>query len=399
MILLTIKKMTLIKPTLDLFVYDLREGLGQTDLQIQENSRVFQQKLPEDIRNFNEIDDNSFEPEYLLLLGEQRWSDFETDTHEGYYYPVRLSDVYGLLVDCTLKAPQSTSDLQWLSDLKSYLSDDLLKGKTGNIGQTWMFSAQLSDMQEAETLKQRCYEVLADQNNHVIINFYPDETAARTAASKFYTQWMRLFNYYHKILWAYRQSRNLKQALKQDAVEIQVCLNESNFSTVDLNNLRKTLMRAWKIIPQYTSRLALLDDQSRTIEINLENYQKRLKKIKYEPTADQFLEHAREKYLTQCQKDYANFHPYLSSLENLIRSIQTLVAIEEEQRERNFQQKIAVWGITLAFAAIIASLSGLFPTTLETVFIAKEWIDVGIALGISIGTASIIGIGIWLWRR
>ncbi len=41
----------LIYPTLDLFLYDLRNGLGDTDADIEQNRTHFQQKLPVEIRD------------------------------------------------------------------------------------------------------------------------------------------------------------------------------------------------------------------------------------------------------------------------------------------------------------------------------------------------------------
>ncbi len=37
----------LIYPTLDLFLYDLREGFGQTAQEIEHNRQQFMQKLPD----------------------------------------------------------------------------------------------------------------------------------------------------------------------------------------------------------------------------------------------------------------------------------------------------------------------------------------------------------------
>ncbi|EDN70049.1 conserved hypothetical protein [Beggiatoa sp. PS] len=95
----------LIYPTLDLFLYDLREGLGQSDAEMQQNRHGFLQKLPTTIDEsaFIQQDEKYFEPEYVELFGEQRWLEFESKTHEGYYYPARLNDTYGLLLDCSLK--------------------------------------------------------------------------------------------------------------------------------------------------------------------------------------------------------------------------------------------------------------------------------------------------------
>ncbi len=149
-------------PTLDLFLYDLREGLGQTATEIEQNRDRFQQKLPViNTEDFNQRDEQYFEPEFVELFGEQRWQDFESKTHDGYYYPVRMSDTYGLLLDCSLKAPQLDTDLQWLKDLQAHINTKL-HNQTGTLGHTWMFSAQLPNVLQIEhdSLAKRCYEAL-----------------------------------------------------------------------------------------------------------------------------------------------------------------------------------------------------------------------------------------------
>jgi hypothetical protein len=122
-----------IYPTLDLFLYDLREGLGQTEENVEENRRLFKQKLVKiNDEDFERRDKQYLEPEYVELLGEQRYSRFDSEIHEGYDYPVRLGDTYGLLLDCSCKEEQEAVDLQWLRDLKLQINERL-KGKSGTI--------------------------------------------------------------------------------------------------------------------------------------------------------------------------------------------------------------------------------------------------------------------------
>jgi len=305
----------LIYPTLDLFFYDLRDGLGQTEAEIEQNRSQFMQNLPDtlDKATIIQLDDKYLEPEYLDLLGEQRYSDFESDIHDGYYYPVRLSDTYGLLLDCSLKTTQSDADLTWLKDLQAYVTKKL-KTQKGTLGQTWMFSAQLSNVptQEYEAIAKRCYETLipgADfaenklvqskflggylfefwrytgvgtENNHIIIALYPNKTEAKKAA-EFYSYWLPLLMFRHKIMWAYNQSRVLKQRLKAEAVKIQTCNKEVRQNQpFDFKTLKQTLLKSWEVLPSYTTDLSGLEDQTRTIEINLDNYQKRLKTLVHE---------------------------------------------------------------------------------------------------------------------
>jgi hypothetical protein len=437
-----------IYPTLDLFLYDLREGLGQTKAEIEENRHRFKQKLPKiNEGTFNQDDEQHFEPEYVELLGTQRYSDFKSEIYEGYYYPVRLSDSYGLLLDCSLKVPQQGDDLTWLNDLHTYINEQL-NDQTGSIGQTWMFSVQLPKVLrwEHEAIAKRCYEALIPggnfaenqtgnteflggslfefwryaspeqtdirENHHVIIVFYPDEKAAKTMA-QFYPNWIHLLLYRHKMLWAYKQSRFLKKRLKAGSVRIEECRKELDLYSIqgfNADKLQQTLDKAWRILSAYTTALNQLDQQSRTIETNYGNYQKRLSQLEDKTgqkldLLEQFNEKVQDKYLHQVQMDYRNLNPELRSLENIIEYIRARVAIEDERGDRSFQETIAIWGIGLAAGAIVASISGHFPTITETEALAHPigwflsalsipsgWIAPGISIILSVGAAVVAGL-------
>ena len=425
-----------IYPTLDLFLYDLREGLGQNNAEVQQNRHGFLQKLPATIDEpaFIQLDETYFEPEYVELFGEQRWLEFESKTHEGYYYPARLNDTYGLLLDCSLKNAQISDDLTWLQALQTFLNEKV-KGQNGTIGQSWLFSAQLPylSLEEHEDIARRCYETLMPgahyednkigsceflggslfecgqynlskqtghcDNHHIMMAFYPDESTAKKAA-KFYTDWMRLFCYRHKMLWAYGQSRVLKKRLKQAAVKIDECRQAIyRYSTPKINHqqLPQFLDEAWKILAEYTPTLNSIEQQARTMEINLYNYQQRLNTLQDKaaqplPFLEKLGQSVQYKYLKQVQKD----HKYLTielSLENIVGYIRDRLAIEEGQRDRAFQKWVAILGIGLAIGAIVASVSGQFPEIqwLE-LFMSQEWIKPTTSFIWSFGAAIMAGL-------
>ncbi len=88
----------LIYPNLFLFLYDLRESLGESPEDLEKNRQIFASKLPENLHNVLFKLDGVIETEYLELLT-QRIEYFRDDIpDEGYYYPVRLNDTYGLLI-------------------------------------------------------------------------------------------------------------------------------------------------------------------------------------------------------------------------------------------------------------------------------------------------------------
>src|SRR5689334_16916958 len=95
----------LISPTIDLFIYDLKEGLGQDEDKIQQNRQEFWQKI-----YGNTLDDQLLEElckaerdgyEDVLLLGEKEKIKKFQHSLDGYYYPLQLGDTYALQLDCT----------------------------------------------------------------------------------------------------------------------------------------------------------------------------------------------------------------------------------------------------------------------------------------------------------
>ncbi|MCK5521516.1 MAG: hypothetical protein KAI83_00140, partial [Thiomargarita sp.] len=82
-----------------------------------------------------------------------------------------------------------------------------------------------------------------------------------------------------------------------------------------------------------------------------------------------------------------NLSPGLKLLAHLIEYIQTMVAIEEEKRERAFQDTIATWGIGLATGAIVASVAGQFPFASD-----NTWLVPVMSIGISFVAAVVAGL-------
>lgn len=426
----------LINPTLDLFLYDLREGLGQSDAKIQENRHGFLQKLPTTIDEsaFIQQDEKYLEPEYVELLAEQRWLKFESKTHDGYYYPVRMGDTYGLLLDGSLKNAQTTENLNWLQALQVFLNEKV-KGQTGTIGQSWLFSAQLpnSSVEEHEEVAKQCYEALMPgahyennkigrceflggrlfecwqynsperigsyDNHHVMIAFYPKESTAKKAAELFHTDWIRLFHYRHKMLWAYGQSRVLKYRLKEAAVKIDECrqaMYHESIPKINFKKLPQSIENSRKILFQYTQDINAFDQQANTMAINLYNYQQRSRLIQEKAGQLPFLEKlsrdVEQKYLFQVQKDSQSLRIELS-LENIVGNIRDRLALEEELRDRTFQKFIATWGIGLAIGAIVASISGQFPEIewLKS-YLSEGWVEPATSLIWSFGAAIMAGL-------
>jgi hypothetical protein len=431
----------LIYPTLDLYLYDLRDGLGQDPgEEIETNKQYFAKKLPQNIRPSILENDHEFEAEYVELLGDKITEDILQDTphFEGYYYPVRLSDTYGLLLDCSLKDEAFPHSVHCLESLKTII-DDQLKNEVATLGQTWLIYGQLPvaknvyPTQTPEAVAQECYQTLipgADwetnlqgtdnflggticelwryrlnisekvsptqtvlqescltDNHHVVIILYPDQECLDKSAD-FITDWMRLFCYRHKIMYAYNQSRLLKHNLKNDLIEIQKYVrrfhSKNNFPKLSLAQLQKELEKAEELFSRYGINLTYLNYQTSTLEINLYNYRSRLlamqKKLEAKEmpssleTLKEFSRYAKQKYLAQVQKDYENLSAGLKLLEGAVNLIRAEVEVDRSTRDRNFQEVVGFYGVAFAAGSIIAGISSQFttPPSQESIKMARE---------------------------
>ncbi len=329
----------LIYPNLFLFLYDLRESLGESQKDLEKNRKIFASKLPEHLGNSLFKLDGVIETEYLELLT-QRIKYFRDDIpDEGYYYPVRLNDTYGLLIAASFpnnKTRHPTNSIAQLKNqIEAKLKDSSGKIQTGNLGETWLVLAELANSKNPEEIAKQCCETLnlgynwekdlqgqgkllggtifelrqydiimsekidfspsatpptieeIQKNNHLIISLYPNEQTAKKAA-EFNFDLLRLLCYRHKIFWAYAQSRYLKELLKKSAVEIQQYIQEiQNYQnpSSNLKQLKEILVKSQTTLSNYSINLGYFDSQIRTIEINLLNYQRRLDRIREKATA------------------------------------------------------------------------------------------------------------------
>jgi hypothetical protein len=496
----------LIYPNLFLFLYDLREGLGEDQKDLAKNQRIFAAKFPEYLRQSLFNSDTAFEDEYRELLANKIEKFPDSDKpYEGYYYPVRINDTYGLLLACSFPNDTTRHPASCFANLKAKI-EEKLNGQLPTLGQTWLILAHLDNPKSnPEDIAKNCCQALdlglnweqdlegqgrlfggtlfelqryqllmqesrqrvgtaptfeqIQQSQHLLITLYPDATAAKKAAA-FNFDWMRLFSYRHKILWAYSQSRYLKQQLKKDSTKIKgfaVSINSEN-----LKILRKTVVDAQGILPHYSRNLTALGAQIRTLEINSLNYNRRLKTItehvsqtqakageesltKFLPNGifswlqavaansgnvntnqtallsqlanwqhycdlnflDKFSDDVAKKYQLQVQKDYENLSPDLQLLQDLINSSRAITEIDQAERDRTFQNTIAILGVGLAAGSFVASIAGQFPgagdtkpaealkypvgSTLSHLGVPDPWLVPTTSIVISLGAAIAFG--------
>ncbi|BAY49354.1 hypothetical protein SAMD00079811_69830 [Scytonema sp. HK-05] len=400
----------LIYPTIDLFLYDLKAGLGQNEQIIESNRQQFWQKIyssPLDSQRLNQLkqaENESFD--YVELLGSKKVEIFEPPL-DGYYYPVQLGDTYGLQVDCTANYipdyKSSPQPITCLPKIKKQIIEKIdNENRKPKLGQSWLVWGQLAtENQEPEETAKQCYAQLQfpdkdwkadlkgkflggtvfelwrlpsdlqlmNDGYHILICLFPYNLkidAIRQDVAKFYPQLMRLFAYRHKILWAYSQSRSLKKNLKQAAELVQDTVRKLNDSTNspgnNINQLQEILAKTPEILLKYTNNLSYLDDQRRTLKINIGNYNKRWQKLKeIDSNSDwqffqEFSDYAQEKFLEQIEADQGNLSPGLTLMENTIKTIQGIIDIEQTKSDRTLNSTIAVAGVGLATSQIACAV-------------------------------------------
>jgi hypothetical protein len=448
----------IIYPTLDLFLYDLRNGLGESQDEINQNQTYYQKKIPEAIHKILFQKDTYFEDEYVLLTEPHIFETISKPySFQGYYYPVRLSDVYGLLIDCSVNNEIEAQPAKCFKDLKIEI-EQRINNQSATIGQTWMISGWLpqSDDRSREDIAKDCYKALIpdsnwkqdlegqgtflgatifelsryrlkikdisetlttiqsiQENQHVIIIIFTDKASADKLA-EFYDDWMRLFEYRHKILWAYGQSRLLKQSIKNYFTTIEEDREKININQPkerEFEKCRTTLIRVQNALNNYTIDLNRLEFQNRTIDINLSNYKKRLERIEEKAGNkleffEKFTKVVTDKYQLQITKDSENLERGMKLLENTISAVRSRVEVAKAERDRNFQDAIAILGVGWSVASFLPSPDKLSENANDPVrmFLTQSplpptWVKPAIPLVYKVSVALVAAALAWLLIR
>jgi hypothetical protein len=406
----------LIYPTLDVFLYDLRDGLGQSDVQINENRLKFWRKIYpnltlEELKRFAQRE--SLASDYLELLkeGTEKNSQFQIfkPPYNGYYYPVKVGDTYTLQIDCSgeKKADQHPYQPQPLEVLKTI--DEIVhehRHNASTIGESWLLWGKLpNEQQDAEKTAKQCYPYLSlfadfqwdtdkelkgsgefagatwyelwrlpsdrgsikDNRHLVICLFHPDADMGKIR--EIFTHLMRLFQFRNKIIWAYQQSRKLKSDMKQAAQVIHRIVSDLpqqvTADSLNLKLLQNYLSDTLTILSTYATYLSRLEEQQHTINSNLKNYQRRLQTFAkldsknrdrlldcFQPFAD----HVLEKYQPQLESDIASLSAGLRLLENAIKTIEGIIQLEQTKSDRALSETVAIATVGLGLSAITATV-------------------------------------------
>ncbi|WP_293340016.1 hypothetical protein [Microcoleus sp. CAWBG58] len=385
----------LVDPTLNLFSYTLKQGLGVGEPETRKIYIKFLDALAEQLHQQLNVSFTPQEKQKFLALQEKIVADLpftgNLNNHpvKGRYRRWNVSDNYQLLLDAYVNDKyENTQVIKLIESLQSLI---IPPPKLENIGKTWMLSGWLEsgdDLEKEELAKQvykslftkdgvpqgsgeflggKVFEFWGDKiedNLQLLVILYPDEAAFREC-SNFYVSWLDLLCYRHKIIWAYEKSLVLKDRLVNNYNQIVEMRNTSRL------NLQK-LMEAMGKLSEFAIDLNYLELQFSTIKVNLEKYQTKLTAIKTQakPTDDlQFLQDfwdkAEQLYPKQIQKDIDNFRPCLEILRSLTDTIRGTVEIRKAESDRTFQTIVGIVGVGLSTGGTVASAAAGFKTEIE----------------------------------
>lgn len=407
-----------IYPSLDLFVYQLAEGLGADDDKIKADKQAFLKNLagvsPEKLSEVEKsLDQESDELKYF------DFTKIEPDITQvkyragGYYVPVRLSDTYGLLFATSVEDDDPLKE-QPVSSFKALKS--LAKTKQGNLGTTCILYGYLPKGEDSATLAEDILTQFLDgepvklewqdltwdwdkkqaqpakflgadvffflpetrnsQNlaaGGIFIILYPQPDDKRTLIKTYaalHEPWIDLFCFQNKILWAYEQAKKIKDQLKQDFIEVRETFRQIKNPNLGLQELQTILEKKSQTVAGYAINLSYLEIQLRTIKINLRDFdmcaeylEKQAQKIcrtettDLKPLLDKFSKIAREQYQKQVKQDIDSLKPGLEALEKVINAVNSLHALKQAERDRRLEHLIQSVGAGVGTASVAASVS------------------------------------------
>jgi len=253
----------LVDPTLNLFTYTLKQGLGVEESETRKTSRRFLAGLSKLLHKKRCDSFTSEEKRKFLALneGEAAYLPFtgNLSNHQvkGYYRSSNIDDNYQLLFGGYVENKNETREVITLIKSLQELTPKL--PKLENIGQTWMLSGWLEPGTgtdaDAEELVTEAYKRLSkkdgvpqekesgeflggkvtefggdkiEDNLQLLVILYSDEAAFRECTD-FYINWQDLLCFRHKIIWAYQKSLLLKERLVKNYNQIVTMRNTSKW--------------------------------------------------------------------------------------------------------------------------------------------------------------------------
>ena len=389
----------LVDPTLNLFTYTLKQGLGVEESETRKTYRRFLDSLSKLLHKKLNVSFTSEQKRKFRALNEVEAADLpftgNLSNHQvkGRYRRWNIDDNYQLLFDGYVDNKYETDKVITLIKSLQELTPKL--PKLENIGQTWMLSGWLQPGTgtdaEAEELVTQAYKCLfkkdgvpqekgsgeflggkvtefggdkIEDNLQLLVILYSDEAAFRESTD-FYINWQDLLCFRHKIIWAYQKSLLLKERLVKNYNQIVTMRNTSKWEL-------PKLLEAMGKLSDFTIDLNYLEFQDSTINVNLEKYEAKLAEIKAKarPTDDlkflqDFCDRAKQHYPKQIKKDIDNFRPCLEILQSLTDTIRGTVEIRKAESDRAFQNIVGIVGVGLSTGGTVASASANYKTEIE----------------------------------
>jgi hypothetical protein len=408
----------LIYPTINLFQYNLREGLGDSDAARLARSRSFYDKfLPSlsdpDLELYRSREQPDREFNQLLYTDRSKlvYQPFPQPL-DGFYYPVQLGDTYALQLNFSGEFDRGNPDKQPqdLDTAVTKLTEHLVQNKIlpaldGNsFGQTWLVTAFVDNPQANRLdIAQSCDRQITGKSSndlrrsmdrgewlggeifefwtapssyqgelsdvlercpHTIVCLFPADKfdAINSQLPEHYQNWIGLCHYRHKIFYAYYQSQFIKHQLKLANTRIRQIGERLRSKNTSLSHLQNLLFDTLGEFQAYSENVQALEDQQYTIEIDRDNYRLRHERIKHsDPSSNlgllvEFDTKYGDKYNRQIRADRAHLDSGLKVLESLSQAIQGTIHIEQTKSDRTTNLTIAAFGIGLAVSQVVSAI-------------------------------------------
>ena len=375
-------------PTLDLFYYYIKEGLGITSEKTKHFDEYWANLQAENNSKTNpiEFDIPDAHGDFSSILMRQNFGDsncFYLDCSQDILIPHDSPKLITRLKD-KLKLPKLPKDNNlclgytwiisgWLDD-EDDLNQSLAKGLYKElVGAEWRHT------REGKFLGARVIEAwrsyleweAPELGSHVLIIFYPDEKAfARASDESMIKIWMSLLFYRHKIWYSYEQSRHNKEKIRNNFNQIIPHLERHNQYT--LEELRESLETNQRTLTTYSIDLNAIGIHEHSLNTNLDNYNAVIKQFistandgclinKFWTNDLKFLEEfgriAKVKYKRQLEKDYATLTPGLAVLTGLTETIRGLIEVRQAEIDRQQNITIAIVGLGLSASSAAVGIS------------------------------------------
>ena len=388
-------------PNLYLFSYHLKEGLGISLESRQPNYHSGLEKIVGDISRFIPDAIAPDGPETFLDLQTQPIADlkFKGTLHNhailGRYLRRTLDDSYALIFDGSVQERYNAHQVQsLLSTLKPLTPDP---HSPDNLGQTWLISGvwESGNSTQIEKLAEESYKTLIspegwhhratgdyvgvklhqfwrtsegntgetiEGSSYLLLVLYSDREMFQ-AGWGFYEQWQQVLLSRHQIVWADRQSQQLKQQLIDQYHQLEAI---PDYSALNLHRLKTTREALSGLVSGFTT----LERYLYLMDLQLENYAQYCHQL--EQDADglgltdltflkQFSASVKQTYRPRLQGDIQAFRLNLDRIQALTQMIQGLVEIRQAQRDRHVKTAVAIGGVGVGTGCIVAVASSTHP--------------------------------------